>query len=65
MIFQAETPFIGKTNKDRLKNLKEFYNLKTEQDVITLALRVLEIGYTHSSPIFYYDNGDFYEVQIG
>lgn len=53
-------------NKQRLESLKDFYNLKEDHDVITLALRVLEYGMEYDSPIFFQtDSGDFYEIEIG
>lgn len=52
--------------KERLEKLRLFFNLHTEQDVIVLALRVLEHAMTEDSGIFTVDSfGDAYEIEIG
>ena len=48
----------------RLEILKEFYNTVGHDDVIELALRILEMGALHDSAIFYFHDDDFYEITI-
>jgi len=52
--------------KQRMADLRDYYNLVAEQDVVILGIRVLEHAMTNGSGIYTVDEwGDFYEIEIG
>ena len=51
------------TKDNRLENLRIKYNLISQKDVITLALRVLE--FADEGPVFFYRDEELHEIRIG
>lgn len=58
--------FKQKNPKDaRLASLKESFNLVGEEDVLELAIRVLERAAEENSGIFYFIDDELFEIEIG